>query len=155
MKLEVLNVVLEAIELLRPIVVRIKKHDRNLARQITDAAHSNILNTGEGALSDPGTRRSRYQSAAGSANEVRVGPGCHSLGLRHRGGLGPSAQSLRSRRGHALQAHSLSAPLRAGVGCVDTRSGHACGHGTQPPSRPSEPGARSSAAVTGTATKAA
>jgi len=24
-------------------------------------------------LSDPGTRRSRYQSAAGSANEVRVG----------------------------------------------------------------------------------
>lgn len=73
MKLEVLNVALEAIELLRPIVVRIRKHDRNLARQITDAANSNILNTGEGALSDPGTRRSRYQSAAGCANEVRLG----------------------------------------------------------------------------------
>ncbi|HEY6727787.1 MAG TPA: four helix bundle protein [Polyangiaceae bacterium] len=73
MKLDVLNLALDAIELLRPIVIRIKKHDRNLARQITDAANSNVLNTGEGALSDPGTRRSRYQSAAGSANEVRVG----------------------------------------------------------------------------------
>ncbi len=73
MKLEVRNLALQAIELLRPIVVRIKKHDRSLARQITDAANSSVLNTGEGALSDPGTRRSRYQSAAGSANEVRVG----------------------------------------------------------------------------------
>ena len=72
-KLEVLNLALEAIELLGPIVARIKKHDRSLARQITDAANSSVLNTGEGALSDAGTRRSRYQSAAGSANEVRVG----------------------------------------------------------------------------------
>jgi len=72
MKLEVLNLALEAIALLRPVVLRIKKHDRNLARQITDAANSSVLNIGEGALSDPGTRRSRYQSAAGSANEVRV-----------------------------------------------------------------------------------
>jgi hypothetical protein len=60
MKLEVLNVALEAIELLKPIVVRIKRHDRNLARQVTDAATSSVLNTGEGALSDAGTRRSRY-----------------------------------------------------------------------------------------------
>lgn len=73
MKLDVLNVALEALELLRPIVLRIKKHDRSLARQITDAANSSVLNTGEAALSDAGTRRSRYQSAAGSANEVRVG----------------------------------------------------------------------------------
>jgi four helix bundle protein len=72
-KLEVRGLALEAIELLRPIVARIKKHDRSLARQIADAANSSVLNTGEGALSDPGTRRSRYQSAAGSANEVRVG----------------------------------------------------------------------------------
>jgi len=73
MKLEVLNVAIAAIALLRPIVVRIKKHDRTLARQITDAANSSVLNIGEGALSDAGTRRSRYHSAAGSANEVRVG----------------------------------------------------------------------------------
>jgi four helix bundle protein len=72
MKLQVLDLALEAIELLRPIVLRIKKHDRGLARQLTDAANSSVLNTGEGALSDAGTRRSRYQSAAGSANEVRV-----------------------------------------------------------------------------------
>ena len=73
MKLEVLERALEAIALLRPVVVRIRKHDRTLARQITDAANSSVLNIGEGALSDAGTRRSRYQSAAGSANEVRVG----------------------------------------------------------------------------------
>src|SRR5690606_8511937 len=72
-KLEVLNLALEAIELLGPIVARIKKHDRSFARQITDAANSSVLNTGEGALSVAATRRSRYQSAARSANEVRVG----------------------------------------------------------------------------------
>ena len=32
-----------------------------------------VLNIGEGAYNDPGTRKSRFQSAAGSANEVRVG----------------------------------------------------------------------------------
>ena len=54
MKLDVLNVALEALELLRPIVLRIKKHDRSLARQITDAANSSVLNTGEaGARSQP------------------------------------------------------------------------------------------------------
>jgi len=42
-KLEVLNLALEAIELLRPIVARIKKHDRSLARQIADAANSSVL----------------------------------------------------------------------------------------------------------------
>ena len=39
---EVLNLALEAIELLRSIVARIKKHDRNSARQITDAANSSV-----------------------------------------------------------------------------------------------------------------
>jgi hypothetical protein len=49
-------------------VVRIKRRDSNLARQIADAANSN---TGAGALSDAGTRRSRYQSAAGTPTRCR------------------------------------------------------------------------------------
>jgi hypothetical protein len=53
MKLEVLELALQAIELLRPIVVRIKKHDRNLARQITDAANSNVLNTAKERSATP------------------------------------------------------------------------------------------------------
>ncbi|MGE3675418.1 MAG: four helix bundle protein [Polyangiaceae bacterium] len=73
MKLEVLNVALEALSQLRPIVARIKRHDRGLAKQITDAANSAVLNIGEGAHNDLGTRRSRFQTAAGSASEVRVG----------------------------------------------------------------------------------
>jgi len=40
MKLEVLTVALEAIEHLQPIVARIRRHDRKLANQITDAAES-------------------------------------------------------------------------------------------------------------------
>jgi four helix bundle protein len=73
MKLEVLNVALEAIQHLRPLMHRIRRNDRKLAQQITDAANSVVLNIGEGAHNDVGTRKSRYQSAAGSANEVRVG----------------------------------------------------------------------------------
>lgn len=73
MKFEVQSVALEAIERLHPIVGRIRKHDKKLANQIVDAANSVVLNIGEGAYNDPGTRKSRYQSAAGSASEVRVG----------------------------------------------------------------------------------
>jgi four helix bundle protein len=73
MQLEVLNIAIETIQQLRPVVTRIRRHDRALAKQITDAANSVVLNLGEGALSEAGTRKSRYQSAAGSANEVRVG----------------------------------------------------------------------------------
>ena len=73
MKLEALSVSIEAITKLRPIVSRIRRHDRVLAKQLTDAANSVVLNIGEGAHNDAGTRKSRYQSAAGSANEVRVG----------------------------------------------------------------------------------
>ncbi len=73
MKLQALSVSLEAIAKLRPIVARIRRHDRILAKQVTDAANSVVLNIGEGAHNDAGTRKSRYQSAAGSANEVRVG----------------------------------------------------------------------------------
>ena len=73
MRLKVLQLALEAIALLCPVVARIRRHDRSLAKQITDAANSVVLNIGEGAHSDGGTRKARYQSAAASASEVRVG----------------------------------------------------------------------------------
>lgn len=72
-QLEVLNIALEAIERLRPVITRIRRHDKKLAQQIVDAANSAALNIGEGAQNDAGTRKSRFHTAAGSANEARVG----------------------------------------------------------------------------------
>ena len=73
MKLEVQRLILEVIALMRPLVARIRRQDRKLAGQLGDAANSMVLNTGEAEYSDPGTRRSRFHSAAGSAGEVRPG----------------------------------------------------------------------------------
>ena len=72
MTLHVHRIALEAIAELRPIVARIRKHDRDLANQLRRAASSMALNIGEAAYSDPGTSRSRFHSAAGSANETRT-----------------------------------------------------------------------------------
>jgi four helix bundle protein len=42
-------------------------------RQIRDALNSMMLNLGEAEYSDPGTRKARFHTAAGSSNEARVG----------------------------------------------------------------------------------
>ncbi|HVJ21870.1 MAG TPA: four helix bundle protein [Polyangiaceae bacterium] len=60
----------EVLEALRPLVPRIKKHDRSLADQLTRAASSVALNIGEAELSDPGNGQARFFTAAGSANET-------------------------------------------------------------------------------------
>lgn len=73
MKLVVETLILEVIALMRPLVGRVRRQDRSLARQLVDAANSMALNVGEAAYSDPGTRRARFHSAAGSAGEVRAG----------------------------------------------------------------------------------
>jgi four helix bundle protein len=49
----------------------IQRRDRSLASQLTRAASSIVLNIGEAEYSDPGNRRARFHSAAGSANETR------------------------------------------------------------------------------------
>lgn len=64
---------LEAIEALQPLVARIKRRDKALADQQVRAASSVALNIAEANYSDPGNRRARLFSAAGSANEVRAG----------------------------------------------------------------------------------
>jgi|CXWL01.1.fsa_nt_gi four helix bundle protein len=71
MSLVVHQIALEAIATLRPLLPRIQRHDRNLATQLKDAASSAALNIGEAEYSDPGTRRARFHTAAGSANETR------------------------------------------------------------------------------------
>ncbi len=73
MAFQALELSIQVIGQLRPAVVRIRARDRKLAAQITDAMNSVALNLGEGEFSDPGNRRARYHSAAGSASEVRAG----------------------------------------------------------------------------------
>ena len=69
MALQVAELSFELIAALRPLVPRIKRSDRSLADQLTRAASSVALNIAEGDLSDPGNRKARFFTAAGSANE--------------------------------------------------------------------------------------
>jgi four helix bundle protein len=62
---------LEAIEALRPLMPLIQRRDRTLAVQLSRAASSAVLNVAESEYSDPGNRRARQFTAAGSANEAR------------------------------------------------------------------------------------
>ncbi|MCC6902042.1 MAG: four helix bundle protein, partial [Polyangiaceae bacterium] len=68
-----LDLALEAQAAVAPLIKRVQRHDRKLAQQLRDATNSFLLNLGEGAHSDPGNRRSRYQTAAGSTSEVLAG----------------------------------------------------------------------------------
>ena len=71
MSLIVHDVSLEVIRELQPLMPAIARQDRNLAVQIRKAASSVALNIAEAEYSDPGTKRSRFHSAAGSASETR------------------------------------------------------------------------------------
>jgi four helix bundle protein len=71
MPLQVHQTALETIAALRPVMPLIQRRDRSLASQLTRAASSIVLNIGEAEYSDPGNRRARFHSAAGSANETR------------------------------------------------------------------------------------
>ena len=62
----------ELVELLRPLVERVRRRDRSLADQVTRAASSIALNIAEANCSDPGNKRARLFTAAGSANETRA-----------------------------------------------------------------------------------
>jgi four helix bundle protein len=62
---------LSIIEALAPIMPLIQKQDRGLAVQLRSAASSMVLNIAEAKYSDPGNRRARLFTAAGSTNESR------------------------------------------------------------------------------------
>jgi four helix bundle protein len=73
MPFQVAELSIELIEVLAPLMPRIKQRDKSLADQLSRAATSTALNLGEAQLSDPGNRRARLFSAAGSANETLTG----------------------------------------------------------------------------------
>jgi four helix bundle protein len=60
------------IEVLRPVVTKIAREDRNLADQLRRAASSIGLNVSESAYARGGNRKALLSVAAGSANESRA-----------------------------------------------------------------------------------
>ena len=70
MPLHVASLSIQVVAALRPLVVRVRRHDRSLADQLVRAASSVALNIAEAEYSDPGNKRARFFTAAGSANET-------------------------------------------------------------------------------------
>lgn len=72
MVFQVQELSVELIAALKPLIPRIRRHERSLADQLVRAASSVALNIAEGQYSDPGNRKARFYTAAGSANETRA-----------------------------------------------------------------------------------
>ena len=68
--MRIYETVLQVVAGLRPVVLRIERHDKDLARQLRRASSSVALNVSEGSGSSGGTRRERYRNALGSARET-------------------------------------------------------------------------------------
>ncbi|HEX8793023.1 MAG TPA: four helix bundle protein, partial [Polyangiaceae bacterium] len=71
-RFHVLDVAIQAVEMLSPCVARIRRCDRDLGEQIRRALSSVALNIGEANSSEGGNRLTRLSSAAGSNAEVRA-----------------------------------------------------------------------------------
>ena len=71
MAFQVEELSLQLIEALVPLMPRIKQRDKALEDQLRRAVSSIGLNCAEAAFSDPGNRRARLFTAAGSAGETR------------------------------------------------------------------------------------
>jgi four helix bundle protein len=82
---------------LRPVLSAIEARDVDLARQLRRAAASVALNLAEGSGNAGGTRRQRYLSALGSANEVTA---C--LHVADALGYAPVDSSLQRRLGSVI-----------------------------------------------------
>ncbi len=65
----VLNLSLEMIAAVRPLVRKIGRQDRSLADQLMRAASSVALNVAEGGGSHAGNQKARFFTALGSASE--------------------------------------------------------------------------------------
>ena len=71
MSLHIHSFVIETIRLFAPVVREIEKRDRSLGDQMRRALSSVALNLSEGAGSQRGNRRLRFETACGSAKESR------------------------------------------------------------------------------------
>jgi four helix bundle protein len=71
MRMQVHEMALAIVESLAPILPLIQRQDRALALQLRASASSMVLNIAEAEYSDPGNKRARLFTAAGSANESR------------------------------------------------------------------------------------
>jgi four helix bundle protein len=69
---QVLEIAVEAIEVLAPVVNRIRREDKDLADQLRRALSSVALNAAEGNRSQGGHRTARFSTAAGSTAESRT-----------------------------------------------------------------------------------
>jgi four helix bundle protein len=69
---QVLDIAIEAIETLAPVVARIRRHDRDLGEQLRTALSSVVLNMAEGNGSQGGNRGARFSTAAGFNAESRA-----------------------------------------------------------------------------------
>ncbi len=67
-----LGVAIDAVEVLRPVVARIRVADRDLGEQLRRALSSIALNIAEGNRSQGGHRVARFSTAAGSTAESRT-----------------------------------------------------------------------------------
>lgn len=63
---------IQLIEALVPVLGKIQARNKALADQLSRASESVALNIGEAEFSDPGNRRARLFTAAGSAGETRA-----------------------------------------------------------------------------------
>ena len=76
MTLHIYDFVIETIRLFVPILREIEKRDASLADQLRRALASVALNLNEGAGSQRGNRRLRFENACGSSKESR---GCYEV----------------------------------------------------------------------------
>jgi len=68
--LKAYSVMLGVLRELRPVLVQIEKHDRDLGNQLRRASASVVLNVAEGGGSSGGTRTARYRTALGYVERV-------------------------------------------------------------------------------------
>ena len=67
---DALEMSLTVLELLAPVDTRIRRHNGDLAKQLSRAAESIALNLGEGRRRKAGDQRRHYEIAHGSASEA-------------------------------------------------------------------------------------
>ena len=73
MRFFALDLSLQIVSKLRPLIRVLRHHDRKLASQVSAAASSICLNLGEGNRRQGQDRNHLWRIASGSAEEVRVG----------------------------------------------------------------------------------